>query len=36
MNPVMPHEVLFGSAQMLFWLLTVISALAGCLWFARG
>jgi hypothetical protein len=35
MVPAIPTETLFGSAQMLFWLLTVMCSLVSCLWFAR-
>jgi hypothetical protein len=35
MVPAIPAETLLGSAQMLFWLLTVLCSLASCLWFVR-
>lgn len=36
MHPVVPAETLIGSAQMLIWFFSIVSTLAGCLWFTRA
>jgi hypothetical protein len=36
MCPVLPGEALVGSAQLVFWFVSLVSTLVGCLWMARG
>lgn len=36
MHPVVPAETLISSAQMLIYFFSVITTLAGCLWWTRA